>query len=60
MEVDVKAMERRRTYITLTVLEEPTPPGRGGKPSEGLLSLIEREFGSFEKFKREFFSGSYY
>lgn len=29
-------------------------PGGGGKPSGDLLQLIERDFGSFEKFSDEF------
>lgn len=33
-------------------------PGGGGKPDGDLLELIERDFGSFEKFVEEFKSAA--
>ena len=33
-------------------------PGGGGKPSGQLLQLIERDFGSFDKFVEEFKSAA--
>lgn len=33
-------------------------PGGGGKPSGELLELIERDFGSFERFLQEFKSAA--
>ncbi|XVF54829.1 hypothetical protein PTKIN_Ptkin05aG0213100 [Pterospermum kingtungense] len=37
---------------------ESMKPGGGGKPSGDLLNLIERDFGSFEKFAEEFKSAA--
>lgn len=37
---------------------ESMKPGGGGKPSGDLLDLIERDFGSFERFIEEFKSAA--
>lgn len=37
---------------------ESMKPGGGGKPSGQLLQLIERDFGSFDKFVEEFKSAA--
>jgi Fe-Mn family superoxide dismutase len=44
-----------RLQTTFTILGEYDPAGKGSsKPKGELASAIEREFGNFERFKKEF------
>jgi Fe-Mn family superoxide dismutase len=61
MDIDVKAFMKELSFnigghiLHSTFWDNMAPPGRGGgKPGGAIADEIEKEFGSFERFKKEF------
>jgi Fe-Mn family superoxide dismutase len=52
-------MERGRARPPLDFWRNLAPPSKGGgRPRGRLADLVDREFGNFERFKREFFQAA--